>query len=453
MSSSTTTPFLKLARAEKAARVVRALPRPSAEDVASESGTGHAAPKSASLNALSGEDPFGSYSNSKVVLRDQVQRTTAPADARRSGTTLRTAAALMALWLILAVHPGTREAFLTSENLSNVTAQIAELVIIGVGMTFVLLTGGIDLSVGAGMALYGTVAATLQIDYHQHAAVAILAALAVSVLVGLWHGFLIAKLRVPPFIATLSGFLAYRGLALLLSNARGLSPMRDDFAFLGGRISPLASTLLCIVGAIIAVAVLVESDRRRRSFSLPAPSLRARSVHAVVLAVIFAGLLWTYRDGMPVPVLLAAIIVWIGGVMLTSSRLGRYAFAIGGNPEAARLSGIPVVRVKVSVYLMTAVLTAVAALISAARTNGVTPGNMGLLRELHVITAVVIGGTSFSGGRATMVGTLLGALIFGTLSNGMNLLNLSSNWQLIINGLILLGASTLDSWSTRNEDR
>jgi ribose/xylose/arabinose/galactoside ABC-type transport system permease subunit len=103
------------------------------------------------------------------------------------------------------------------------------------------------------------------------------------------------------------------------------------------------------------------------------------------------------------------------------------------------------------IYLMTAVLTAIAALIAAARTNGVTPGNMGLIRELHVITAVVIGGTSLSGGRATMLGTLLGALIFGTLSNGMNLLNLNSNWQLILTGMILLGASTLDSWSTRKE--
>jgi ribose/xylose/arabinose/galactoside ABC-type transport system permease subunit len=110
-----------------------------------------------------------------------------------------------------------------------------------------------------------------------------------------------------------------------------------------------------------------------------------------------------------------------------------------------------VTRVRVLVYLLTAVLTAVAGLVSAARTNGVTPGNMGLLRELHTITAVVIGGTSLSGGRATILGTLLGALIFGTLSNGMNLLNLSSNWQLIFTGLILLGASTLDSWSTRNE--
>jgi ABC-type xylose transport system permease subunit len=386
-----------------------------------------------------------------IALAATARRVTPKLSEIGQSRTLRTAAALMFLWLILAVHPGTREAFLTSENLSNVTAQIAEIVIIGVGMTFVILTAGIDLSVGAGMALFGTVAATLQIDYHQSAAVAILAALGVSVLVGLWHGLLIARLHIPPFIATLSGFLAYRGLALLLSNSRGLSPMHDDFAFLGGRISPLSSTILCVAGAAIVVAILAESDRRRRSFNLPAPSLLVRSFHALVLAAVFSALLWTYRDGMPVPVLLAAIITAVGGIMLTSSRLGRYAFAIGGNPEAARLSGIPVVRVKVSVYLMTAVLTAIAGLVSAARTNGVTPGNMGILRELHVITAVVIGGTSLSGGRATMVGTLLGALIFGTLSNGMNLLNLSSNWQLIFTGLILLGASTLDSLSSRNE--
>ena len=103
------------------------------------------------------------------------------------------------------------------------------------------------------------------------------------------------------------------------------------------------------------------------------------------------------------------------------------------------------------IYLLTALFTALAGLVSAARTNGVTPGNMGLIRELHVITAVVIGGTSLSGGRATMLGTLLGALIFGTLSNGMNLLNLDSNWQLILTGAILLGASLLDSMSSRTD--
>jgi D-xylose transport system permease protein len=369
----------------------------------------------------------------------------------RHSRTLRTAAVLIFLWLGLALHPATREAFLTPENLSNVTAQIAEIVIIGVGMTFVVLTGGIDLSVGAGMALFGVVAATLQIDHHQPAYVAIAAALAVSVLVGLWHGLLVAKLKIPPFIATLSGFLAYRGLALLLSDARGLAPMGNDFAFLGERISPTASILTCVCGFALAIAILIETDRRRRAFELPAPSPWLRAIQGVVLTLVFLALLWVYREGMPVPVLIAAVVTVIGAIQLTSSRLGRYAFAIGGNAEAARLSGIPVTRVKVSVYLLTAVLTAVAALIAAARTNGVTPGNMGLLRELHVITAVVIGGTSLSGGRATMLGTLLGALIFGTLSNGMNLLGLSSNWQLILTGMILLGASTLDSWTTRNE--
>jgi D-xylose transport system permease protein len=374
-----------------------------------------------------------------------------PFGALRESRTVRTGLVLFGLWCILGIHPDTREAFLTPGNLSNVTAQVAEIVIIGVGMTFVVLTGGIDLSVGAAMALFGVVAATLQIDHHQPAAVAILAALALAVVVGLWHGLLVAKVNIPPFIATLSGFLAYRGIALLLSDARGLSPMGSDFAFLGGRVAPAASAVICTAGFALGAAVLVFHDRRRRSFALPAPDPLTRAAQAVAMTLVYVGLLWIYRDGMPVPVLIASIVVAVGAVLLTSSRLGRYAFAIGGNAEAARLSGIPVARVKVIVYTMTAILTAVAALIAAARTNGVTPGNMGLLRELHVITAVVIGGTSLSGGRATMLGTLLGALIFGTLSNGMNLLNLNSNWQLILTGAILLGASTLDSWSARSE--
>jgi D-xylose transport system permease protein len=369
----------------------------------------------------------------------------------RHSRSLRTTLVLLFLWAGLAAYPETREAFLTPGNLSNITAQVAEIVIISVGMTFVVLTGGIDLSVGAGMALFGVIAATLQIDHGQPAVVAIAAALLAAVLMGLWHGLLVARLKIPPFIATLSGFLAYRGLALLLSDARGLSPMSSDFAWLGGRIPSAPATAVCIAGLVIGIAILILRHRRRRSFGLPVDSQWQLAVRGLAIALVAAGALWIYRQSMPVPVLIAAAVVAVGALLLTSSRLGRYAFAIGGNAEAARLSGIPVVRVKVAVYLMTAVLTAVAALIAASRTNGVTPGNMGLIRELHVITAVVIGGTSLSGGRATMVGTLLGALIFGTLSNGMNLLNLNSNWQLIMTGMIILGASTLDSWSTRTE--
>lgn len=365
--------------------------------------------------------------------------------------TLRTAGVLFILWVGLALHPDTREAFLTSGNLSNVTAQVAEIVIIGVGMTFIVLTGGIDLSVGAGMALFGVVAATLQIDHHMPAVVAILAAIGVSGVVGLWHGLLVTRLRIPPFIATLSGFLAYRGLALLLSDARGLSPMSPDFAWIGGQIPVGPAFAVCTVGYAIGMLVMITRERRRRAFGLPPQPMTALCAQGLAMTAVFALLLAIYQDGMPVPVLIAGVVTALGGLMLRASRVGRYAFAIGGNAEAARLSGIPVARVKVIVYLMTAVLTAIAALISAARTNGVTPGNMGLIRELHVITAVVIGGTSLSGGRATMLGTLLGALIFGTLSNGMNLLNVNSNWQLMLTGAILLGASTLDSLAIRTE--
>jgi len=391
-------------------------------------------------------------SMNETVIATTAPRPPHPSSANlKSSRTLRTALVLIVLWAGLALYPETRAAFLTPGNLSNITAQIAELVIISVGMTFVVLTGGIDLSVGAGMALFGVIAATLQIDHHVPAIYAILAALVASVLMGFWHGFLVAQLKIPPFIATLSGFLAYRGLALLLSNARGLSPMGADFAFLGGRIPSAPATAVCVAGFVIGIGILVQSHRRRKAFGLPAENPVLLWGKGIAIGLVFLAALWIYRQSMPVPVLIAAFVTAGGALLLTSSRLGRYAFAIGGNAEAARLSGIPVTRVKVAVYLMTSILTAVAALISASRTNGVTPGNMGLIKELHVITAVVIGGTSLSGGRATMLGTLLGALIFGTLSNGMNLLNLNSNWQLIMTGMIILGASTLDSWSTRTE--
>jgi ABC-type xylose transport system permease subunit len=365
--------------------------------------------------------------------------------------TLRTLLVLLTLWALLAIHPETREAFLTAGNFSNVTAQVAEIVIIGVGMTFVILTGGIDLSVGAGMALFGVVAAVLQIDSGQPAWVAVFAAVALSLVVGMWHGLLVTKLKVPPFIATLTGFLAYRGLALLLSGARGLSPMGADFALLGGQIPQAWAFSFSVAAYMLGCAFLVQRERRRRAFGLPAQSNARMATLLIAITLVLALTLVVYQDGMPVPVLIAAIVLGIGAVLMRLTRLGRYAFAIGGNAEAARLSGVPVTQVKVSIYLLTAVLTAIAGLVSAARTNGVTPGNMGLIRELHVITAVVIGGTSLSGGRATMIGTLLGALIFGTLSNGMNLLNVDSNWQLILTGVILLGASLLDSVSTRTD--
>ncbi|MDB4967961.1 MAG: xylose transporter rane protein [Myxococcales bacterium] len=362
---------------------------------------------------------------------------------------LRMVAVLLALWTGLALHPDTRDAFLTAGNFSNLTAQISEIVIIGVGMTLVILIGGIDLSVGAGIALTGVVAAKLQIDHHLPAWVACLGALGVAGLIGLWHGLLVTRGRMPAFVATLGGFLAYRGLGLVLSDARGLSPMNADFQRLGARLPAGTSTGICLAAGLCGLALVVARQKRRRALGLEVDAtIRiALTLFAIGAVTAFAAVI--YQDGMPVPVLLESLAVALGAVLLRRTRLGRYAFAIGGNTEAARLSGVPVAATTIAIYALTGLLTAFAGIVAAARTNGVTPGNAGLMRELHVITAVVIGGTSLSGGRATIIGTVVGALVFGTLSNGMNLMNVNSNWQLIFTGAILVGASLLDSMTSK----
>jgi D-xylose transport system permease protein len=375
--------------------------------------------------------------------------TRAEAPSLLANRSLRMVAILVAMWIALSAHPETREAFLTAGNFSNLTVQVAEIMIIGVGMTLVVLIGGIDLSVGAGTALTGVVAAKLQIDHGQGVLVACLAAVGVAGALGLWHGLLVTRFQIPPFVATLSGFLAYRGLGLVLSDARALSPMRPDFLVLGGALPRGVSWGLCALAFAVGAALLLSRERRRRAFALPTQPALVVGLQIAAMAVAGALAAVVYQDGMPVPVLLAAVAAALGGLLLRKTRLGRYAFAIGGNTEAARLSGVPVVRTTVLVYVLTGVLVAVAGIVSAARTNGVTPGNAGLMRELHVITAVVIGGTSLQGGRATMLGTVIGALVFGTLSNGMNLMSINSNWQLILTGSILLGASMLDAWSAK----
>lgn len=367
---------------------------------------------------------------------------------------LRMVVVLLLMWLALAVHPDpeVRGAFLTPGNFSNLTAQVAEIVIIGVGMTMVILIGGIDLSVGAGMALTGVVAAKLQIDHNYGVLAACGAAVAVSAVVGLWHGLLVTRFQIPPFVATLSGFLAYRGLGLVLSDARGLSPLHDDFLVLGSLLPRGVSFGLCGAAFAVGALLVLSRERRRKQFGLPTTSTAIVALQIATMGAAAAAAGVVYQGGMPVPVLLAGVSAAIGGVLLRKTRLGRYAFAIGGNAEAARLSGVPVVRTTILIYLLTGVLVALAGLVAAARTNGVTPGNAGLMRELHVITAVVIGGTSLQGGRATMLGTVLGALVFGTLSNGMNLMNVNSNWQLILTGAILLGASMLDAATARRKN-
>ena len=353
------------------------------------------------------------------------------------------AAVLGLLWAILAVLPQTRGVFLTQNNLATLLVQSSVLLVVSVGMTMVILIRGIDLSVGAGVALTGTVAALVQIKCGGSAELAIVAAVAVGAALGAWHGWWASR-GIPAFVVTLAGFKAYRGGALVLSGSKGLSPMNHDFSLLASSIPVSATFAIVLIALAAGIALTLRDATRRKAFDLEPLTSRVVGLRVGGEVALAALVLIVFADrGMPVQVLIAGTVA-IWGVFVTKrTRFGRHLFAIGGNPDAARLSGIDVKKTTIAAYVIVGVLTAIAGVMLAARVNGVTPGNQGNLLELDAVTAVVIGGTALAGGRGSIAGTVLGTLVFSTLSNGMNHLHVDSNWQLIFTGLVLLAAVQL----------
>ncbi len=278
--------------------------------------------------------------------------------------------------------------FFTAENMLNVTLQVSITAIIAAGMTFVILTGGIDLSVGSMVAFSGVVAAlVLQASLPLAVVIvlALVAAIGVGAASGWTAGWLITRHRVAPFIVTLALMTVWRGAAFTVTDGRPVWGLAEGF-------SDIAS--------------------------------------ARVLAV-------------PLPTIVMAIVFVVAHVVLTSTRFGRAIVAVGGNREAARLAGVPVTRVLVLVYALCGTLSALSGFLLSSRMNSGQP-NAGLMYELDVIAAVVVGGTSLSGGRGTIVGTLIGTLLIGVLRNGLNLLNVGSYIQQILVGLVIVGAVLLD---------
>jgi D-xylose transport system permease protein len=355
------------------------------------------------------------------------------------------AGVLVAMWAVLAILPATRNVFLTQGNISTLLTQSAVLLVVSVGMTMVILIRGIDLSVGAGVALTGVIAALAQIKFGLPAPVAIMMAVAAGAAIGAFHGFWVGWLGIPAFVVTLAGFKAYRGGALVLSDAKGLAPMHEDFQLLASHVPQIATWVLVVGTLAVGIAMTVRDAQRRNAMGVGDVStkiLATRVAGQVLLAGLLLGVFGT--RGIPVSVLVAAAVALWGVFVTKRTRFGRHLYAIGGNPEAARLSGIDVKRTTMGVYVIVGVLTAIAGVLLAARVNGVTPGSQGSLLELDAVTAVVIGGTSLAGGRGSVVGTVLGTLVFATLANGMNHLRIDSNWQLICTGAILLVAVLID---------
>lgn len=348
-------------------------------------------------------------------------------------------AALIFHWL-------SGESFLTSRNLSNLSRQVCVNLTLAVGMTLVILTAGIDLSVGSVLALAGMTAAITQVHlgWAEWGMLGAFLSFAVGISVGSacggLTGFAVSRLGITPFIVTLGMMVICRGLTLIVSGAQAVAPLGSSLgAVSSDYLAPLPSGLL--LGAVFLGVTAFQFWRFNRGLETlvsVAGKVGMTAVGTGVAAAIFCG----YR-GIPYMVFISVLCALAGMVVLTYTRYGRFLYAIGGNRQAAELSGVPVERSLWVTYLLMGALAGLAGVLDAARVNGAVP-SAGELAELDAIAAVVIGGTSLMGGVGRISGTIFGVLIMGVLNNGMSLVGVSDHYQKVFKGLVIILAVYLD---------
>lgn len=352
--------------------------------------------------------------------------------------------ALIAIWLYF--HYATDQIFLDPRNFSNLMRQTAVTGVLAVGMLMVIITGQIDLSVGSVVGLAGGIAAIAQGWFGWGLAPSLAAGIAVALAIGALHGSLIAYLSIPAFIVTLGGLLAWRGVILGVSRGETIPIRLPGFKAIGqGYVGPLVGWIIAgvAVAAIIWLALTRNRTRRRHGLAVPGPASTALRIAAPAMVVLGFIYMMNSYEGIPIPVITFLAIALAGAFLTQNTTFGRYLYAIGGNPDAARLSGINIRRHILAVFCLMGILTGVASIIYTARVGSASP-DAGQLLELDAIAACVIGGTSLMGGRGTVFGAILGALIMSSLDNGMSLERVEPAMQNIIKGAILVAAVGLD---------
>ncbi len=356
---------------------------------------------------------------------------------------------LVALVVLMIIFSFWDESFFTPRNLTNLARQTTIVGIIAVGMTLVIIINGIDLSVGSIVGLAAIVVTLLMQSGVNIWAAILITLFLTGFLIGIWNGFWIAHYNIPPFIITLGMMTIARGVALTLSGGGSVPVTDPTFAEIGGG---FFSVTVSTVVVLIILGFLFFSQYRdlkqKRQYGVEIK--RQDLITAVVVTLLAGGITlyaFTYR-GLPYPVAIFAVIVFFGTFMLQNTKFGRRVYAMGGNEEAARLSGINIYRMKLGIYCIITTLSALAGILLASRLNGASP-NLGNMFELDAISAVIIGGTSFSGGVGTIIGTVIGAFIISVLNNGMSLLEVPTFYQLIIKGLIIILAVWFDVLSKK----
>ena len=374
--------------------------------------------------------------------------------------------ALLVIWVTLNIM--TNGIFFTARNMYNLAVQSSVVGIMATGMVLVIVSRHIDLSVGSLLGFTGMVIAYLQVHVFPLGAawnwpLTILCGLVLGGLVGLWQGWWISYRGVPSFVTTLAGLLMFRGAAYLVTDGRTVAPMDKTYQILGGGIdgSIGATWSWILAGAAIAwmLTNTIMVRRSCRKYGFDVKPLWVQLLFLTIGTALVCGFVLVmnayYKPrteiprGIPVPVLIMICVVVGMSLLAKITRFGRYVFAIGGNPEAAELSGIAVKKITTFVFMVMGILCGVAAVITTARLNA-GANSMGMLAELNVIAAAVIGGTSLAGGQGTIYGAILGAVIMQSLDNGMVLLGMSSAMRQLVIGAVLIIAVWFDVVYNKN---
>ena len=369
---------------------------------------------------------------------------------------IRQYAMIIALVVVVVIFEFlTKGILLKPLNISNLIQQNAYILILAIGMLLCILTiGNIDLSVGSVVGLVGALSAIFVLKLNMPVWISIVLSLMAGFVIGAWQGAWIAYIGVPAFIVTLGGQLIFRGLTMVALQGTSLAPLPTSYTFLAaGFVPDIANIeginlLALLFGAVASILFIVNEINKRRSkkkYNFDVPSIGAFlfklfAITAVIMAFSYA--LALYR-GIPTVLLIVVALVLIYTFVTDKTIPGRHIYAYGGNPKAARLSGIKTKRVLFWVYVNMGVLAALAGIVFTGRLNSATPkGGYGF--ELDAIAACFIGGASTTGGIGTVVGAIVGGLLMGVLNNGMSIMGVSIDWQQAIKGFVLLIAVGFD---------
>ncbi|MBN2299940.1 MAG: hypothetical protein JXC31_02005 [Acholeplasmataceae bacterium] len=367
--------------------------------------------------------------------------------------------ALAVIMIIFAILSGGL--FLSSRNISNLLNQTGYIAVLAVGMTLVIVIRHIDLSVGFVAGFLGAMAAIFMVQMNVPLIITLVAVIIIGILIGLWHGFLIAFMGLPAFVATLAGMLLFRGALLQVTQATGTIIIPNDTfnAISNGYIPDIVNIpgihLLTLIIGVLAVILYIYSDikvrKDKQKYQFKVLSMNmfvTKLIFVSTIILVISFILATFR-GISYTVVIVLIIVAIYHTLTNKMAVGRYIYAVGGNPEAAELSGISVKRITLLVFGSMGMLSAISGIMFASRLRSATV-TAGTLFELDAIAAAFVGGVSAKGGIGKVTGSIIGAIVMASLSSGMNLIGVAVSIQYVIKGLVLIAAVVFDV-RTRNK--